>query len=117
MLACDIVLAGRRWARFDSRFLQIGLHPGGGHTWRLEHATDLPPKDGTPAPACDGVVGAHQCASPEDTALKVRLDAPPGCFGKIGEVLSDTAEDAHRTGLQVAWQVVDDDGLLDRARE
>ncbi len=39
VLACDIVLAGRR-ARFDSRFLQIGLHPGGGHTWRLRHATD-----------------------------------------------------------------------------
>ena len=40
VLACDIVLAGRRWARFDSRFLQIGLHPGGGHTWRLRHVTD-----------------------------------------------------------------------------
>ncbi|RMH85158.1 MAG: enoyl-CoA hydratase [Actinomyces sp.] len=35
VLACDLVLAGRDGARFDSRFLQIGLHPGGGHTWRL----------------------------------------------------------------------------------
>ena len=35
VLACDIVLAGRERARFDSRFLQIALHPGGGHTWRL----------------------------------------------------------------------------------
>ena len=35
VLACDIVLAARRQARFESRFLQIGLHPGGGHTWRL----------------------------------------------------------------------------------
>jgi enoyl-CoA hydratase len=33
-LACDVRLAGR-WARFDTRFLQIGLHPGGGHTWLL----------------------------------------------------------------------------------
>jgi enoyl-CoA hydratase len=33
-LACDVRLAGRR-ARFDTRFLQIGLHPGGGHTWLL----------------------------------------------------------------------------------
>ncbi len=40
VLACDIVIAGRRWARFDSRFLKIGLHPGGGHTWRLQHMTD-----------------------------------------------------------------------------
>ncbi len=40
VLACDLVLAGRQRARFDSRFLQIGLHPGGGHTWRLRHMTD-----------------------------------------------------------------------------
>lgn len=35
VLACDLVLAGREYAKFDSRFLQIGIHPGGGHTWRL----------------------------------------------------------------------------------
>jgi enoyl-CoA hydratase len=34
-LACDVRLAARR-ARFDTRFLQIGLHPGGGHTWMLQ---------------------------------------------------------------------------------
>jgi enoyl-CoA hydratase len=33
-LACDVRLAGRS-ARFDSRFLQLGLHPGGGATWML----------------------------------------------------------------------------------
>ncbi len=37
VLACDLVLAGRARARFESRFLQIGIHPGGGHTWRLRH--------------------------------------------------------------------------------
>jgi enoyl-CoA hydratase len=31
-LAADVRLAARR-ARFDTRFLQLGLHPGGGHTW------------------------------------------------------------------------------------
>ena len=35
VLACDIAVAARQNAKFDSRFLQIGLHPGGGHTWRL----------------------------------------------------------------------------------
>ncbi|MEZ5167056.1 MAG: enoyl-CoA hydratase-related protein [Acidimicrobiales bacterium] len=35
VLACDIAVAAREKARFDSRFLQIALHPGGGHTWRL----------------------------------------------------------------------------------
>jgi enoyl-CoA hydratase len=36
-LACDVRLASPS-ARFDSRFLRIGLHPGGGHTWMLERA-------------------------------------------------------------------------------
>jgi enoyl-CoA hydratase len=31
-LVCDLRLAGRR-AKFDSRFLQLGIHSGGGHTW------------------------------------------------------------------------------------
>ncbi|MGI8335544.1 enoyl-CoA hydratase-related protein [Actinomadura scrupuli] len=33
-LACDIVIAGTS-ARFDPRFLDAGIHPGGGHLWRL----------------------------------------------------------------------------------
>ena len=39
-LGCDVRLAARR-AKFDTRFLQIGLHPGGGNTWRLRRITDL----------------------------------------------------------------------------
>jgi enoyl-CoA hydratase len=34
-LACDVRLAGRS-ARFDTRFLDLGLHPGGGHTFMLD---------------------------------------------------------------------------------
>lgn len=33
-LGCDLRIAARR-AKFDSRFLQIGLHPGGGNTWMM----------------------------------------------------------------------------------
>jgi len=36
-LGCDLRLAARR-AKFDTRFLQIGIHPGGGHTWLLDRA-------------------------------------------------------------------------------
>lgn len=36
-LACDLRLAGEN-ARFDAKFLRIGLHPGGGHLWLLERA-------------------------------------------------------------------------------
>ena len=34
-LAADVRLAGPR-ARFDARFLQLGLHPGGGYTWMVQ---------------------------------------------------------------------------------
>jgi enoyl-CoA hydratase len=35
-LVCDVRVAARR-ARFDTRFLDLGIHPGGGHTWMLRH--------------------------------------------------------------------------------
>lgn len=34
-LACDVRIAGAS-ARFDARFLQLGIHPGGGHTWMIQ---------------------------------------------------------------------------------
>lgn len=33
-LACDVILASGS-ASFDPRFLDVGIHPGGGHLWRL----------------------------------------------------------------------------------
>jgi enoyl-CoA hydratase len=36
-LACDVRICSPA-ARFDARFLRLGLHPGGGHTWLLERA-------------------------------------------------------------------------------
>jgi enoyl-CoA hydratase len=36
-LCCDVRLAGHS-ARFDTRFLQLGVHPGGGHTWMMQRA-------------------------------------------------------------------------------
>jgi enoyl-CoA hydratase len=78
-LACDLRLAARS-ARFDTRFLQLGLHPGGGHTWMLQRA-----------------VGPQTAAA---TVL-------------FGEVLDGEA--AERRGL--VWKCVDDEGLIDAARE
>lgn len=40
LLVCDVVVAAES-AKFDSRFLQIGLGPGGGHTWRLRNNIGL----------------------------------------------------------------------------
>lgn len=38
-LAADVRVAGPK-ARFDARFLQLGIHPGGGMTWMLQKITD-----------------------------------------------------------------------------
>ena len=40
LLVCDVVVAGE-YAKFDSRFLQIALGPGGGHTWRLQNTLGM----------------------------------------------------------------------------
>jgi enoyl-CoA hydratase len=36
-LCCDVRLAAAS-AKFDTRFTQIGIHPGGGHTWMMNRA-------------------------------------------------------------------------------
>jgi enoyl-CoA hydratase len=78
-LVCDVRIAARR-AKFDTRFLQLGLHPGGGHTWMFRRIT-----------------------GPQGVAAAVLF----------GEILS--GEEAERIGL--VWKCVDDDALLDTARE
>jgi enoyl-CoA hydratase len=39
-LSCDVRVAGKA-AKFDTRFLDLGLHPGGGHTWMLRDAVGV----------------------------------------------------------------------------
>jgi enoyl-CoA hydratase len=34
LLGCDVRVVSER-AKLDTRFLQLGIHPGGGHTWML----------------------------------------------------------------------------------
>jgi enoyl-CoA hydratase len=34
-LACDVILCSPP-ARFDPRFMDLGIHPGGGHLWRMQ---------------------------------------------------------------------------------
>jgi enoyl-CoA hydratase len=91
-LACDVRVAGRS-AIFDARFLRIGIHPGGGHTWLLDRAAgpqttaamDLFGErvDGTRAAA----IGlAWECV--EDDAL---LDRALALAGRAAEVPRELA--------------------------
>jgi enoyl-CoA hydratase len=60
-LACDVRLAGRS-ARFESRFIDLALHPGGGHTWMLTQL--LGPQGAAAVVLCgealDGERAVHQ---------------------------------------------------------
>jgi enoyl-CoA hydratase len=102
-LACDVRLAGRS-ARFDTRFLQLGLHPGGGHTWMLQRAVGPQTAaaavlfgevlDGPAAAAC-GLVwrcleDADLLSSARETAARA-ASAPPGLARRVKETLRRVA--------------------------
>ena len=56
-LVCDVRLAGTR-ARFDTRFLQLGIHPGGGHTWMLQRLVG--PQAAAAMVLCGEVIGSAE---------------------------------------------------------
>jgi enoyl-CoA hydratase len=73
-LACDVVLTTPR-AVFDPRFIDVGMHPGGGHLWRLQHRVGAqtaaaspgnacPPKTSTAPPSNWPPATNHSCAEP-----------------------------------------------------
>lgn len=66
-LACDVRLAGPR-ARFDARFLRLGIHPGGGMTWLLQRAVG--PQAAKAMALFSDVLGAEEAVR---TGLAYRL--------------------------------------------
>ena len=58
-LACDLRLAGPS-ARFDARFLPLGLHPGGGYTWMVQRL--LGPQGAAALTLFGDVVDAEEAA-------------------------------------------------------
>lgn len=99
-LACDVRLASID-ARFDTRFLALGLHPGGGHTFLLRRAVPY----GTAAAMLlggDVLTGedaarvglAHRCVAGEDllgAARKLASSAaagPPELVARVKRSLS-----------------------------
>jgi enoyl-CoA hydratase len=100
-LVCDVIVAGAS-ARFDTRFLQLGIHPGGGHTWMLQRRV------GAQAAAAmvlfGAVLGGQQAADaglawacvPDDELLDVcrslaatAAAAPRELVTRIKETLAD----------------------------
>jgi enoyl-CoA hydratase len=100
-LVCDLRIAARS-ARFESRFLDLGIHPGGGHTWMLRQigGSQLPaamvlfgePLDGMSA-ADHGLV--WRCVD-DEALLEVAQDlagraanAPPRLVAEVKATLAE----------------------------
>jgi enoyl-CoA hydratase len=103
-LVCDLRIAARS-ARFESRFLDLGLHPGGGHTWMLRHigGSQLPPAMTLFGEALDGIAAAEhglvwRCVDddallPEAKRLASRVaSAPPRLVHKLKSTLAGISE-------------------------
>ncbi|HZQ57324.1 MAG TPA: enoyl-CoA hydratase [Acidimicrobiales bacterium] len=101
-LCCDLRLAARR-ARFDTRFLQLGLHPGGGHTWMMRRAMG---PEGTAAMVLFGEVLDGEAAEraglawrcvdddqllPTAVAMAERAAAVPGLARRIKQTIGAVA--------------------------
>lgn len=106
-LVCDLRIAARR-ARFDCRFLDLGLHPGGGHTWMLRQlgGAQLVTAMVLFGQVLDGDAAARHglvWEMVEDESLLTRArevasraaSAPPPLVEKVKETLHDMAAIDH----------------------
>lgn len=107
-LVCDVRIAAER-ARFDTRFLQLGLHPGGGHTWMFRRIAG--PQATMAAVLLGEVMNGreaervglvHRCVADDDllaTAIsmgKHSADAPRDLVVKMKATINDMADiDVH----------------------
>jgi len=113
-LCCDVRLAGRS-AKFDTRFLQLGLHPGGGHTWMLQRAVGGPATsamvvfgevlDGDDAARCGLAWRAVDDADLLDAAIAMAnkaASAPRGLSIRAKQTLAAVANvDTHEAAVDV----------------
>ncbi len=69
-LGCDVRLVAER-AKLDTRFLQLGIHPGGGHTWMLRRIAG-------PQTAMAAVVFGQVFDGPEAERVGLAYRSVPG---------------------------------------
>jgi enoyl-CoA hydratase len=116
-LGCDVRLAARR-ARFDTRFLQLGLHPGGGHTWMMRRVVG--PQVAAAAVLFGEVLDGEEAARVglayrcvDDDRL---LDAAHEMAAKAASAPRELAEVTKRTLLDMA-NIADHESAVDREIE
>jgi enoyl-CoA hydratase len=103
-LACDVRLAAER-AKIDTRFLQIGIHPGGGHTWMFRRVAGPQAAAATilfgevlRGPDAERTGLAWRCV-PDDDLLPAAIEmaaraaeAPRGVLTRTKATLADMAD-------------------------
>ena len=132
-LACDVVLAAPA-ARFDPRWLDVGIHPGGGHLFRL--AQRVGTQGAAALVLCGDVLSGHEAAAaglawrcvPEDELLPLAMTYARRAAGRSRALVArtkqslrasaqlDTAEQAMALELEAQEWSMDQPGFDNRIR-
>ena len=133
-LACDVILAAPG-ARFDPRWLDVGIHPGGGHLWRL--AQRIGPQGAAALVLCGDTLSGEEAAAvglawrcvPDDDLMPLALKLARRAAGRPRELLGRTkaslraglsmnsAEQAMALELEAQEWSMDQPGFADRIRQ
>ena len=111
-LACDVIVAATS-ARFDTRFIALGIGPGGGHTWWLQRrvgpqgaAAMVLCGETLDGPAAERVGLAWQSVTDDDLLPTARAlaagaaAAPPELLARTKRTLAATAHGTHAEALE-----------------
>jgi enoyl-CoA hydratase len=132
-LACDVILAAPG-ARFDPRWLDVGIHPGGGHLWRL--ALRIGAQGAAALVLCGDTLNGEEAAAaglawrcvPDDELLPLALKLGRRAAGRPRELLARTKaslraglamnspEQAMALELEAQEWSMDQPGFADRIR-
>jgi enoyl-CoA hydratase len=105
-LSCDVRLAAAS-ARFDTRFLQLGLHPGGGYTWMLRRIA------GIQATMAAGVFSEVLDAAEAERVGLVWRSVPDDALADAAQTMAARAAEAPRDLLMRVKATIGDMAAID----
>ena len=109
-LACDLIVCSPL-ARFETRFLQIGLHPGGGHLWQLRERIG---RQGAAAMSLFGEVLGGEEAAHRGLAWRC---VPPHELLEVAVSLASRAASLDRPLVERLCASLDDSATVHRATD
>jgi enoyl-CoA hydratase len=109
-MACDLIVCSPQ-ARFETRFLHIGLHPGGGHLWQLQQRIG---RQGAAAMALFGEVLTGEEAAHRGLAWRC---VPPGELLDVALSLASRAASLDRPLAERVRRSLDQSAALHSAAE